>query len=429
VSADLWEPFRLLSTLDHGFSRDAAKLMLDKDEFDVRIVLRRLEHTNVRGRPLLSSVGKNGNDRYFLNFKADKNGQTAKDKARLHLTAAETLVGFRKSKRALFSDYSRAFTPAVVHDAQQHLRQAEIQAKSWTPNAQDDTARRNQFLQMVKDARIRLTLLTEPFSWTAVRWAATQKGEVDASLSQTALEYVEEARQQRQERRWAHPIEISHLMRLIDVQLKRIQNDLRKKEQEEAAILRSFLSGLYQSALEECVKYDHVAFEGRLAEGDSCRFAVRSTHVTLELRRDPSRMRARALFDDITAADRVMHAAREVPEFSYFVFRGDCEENDAEAVQHYRRGFFDEFRIAGVKERRRREALMKWIGATLLSGGEPGRDVANVKRELGEEFEDRAELDKQPEIGLDDKSARDRWIIGRNFFLTGARPPRRLLNR
>lgn len=430
LEKELRGPFQQLAIFKHDFTTDAAKLMLDRDDHDTRTILHRLGGVQLAdGTPIAVQIGRDGTDSWMLNAQPKETGSAAVQRD-LHLAAAEALVGFRASTQVRFADYRRALAPAVVHDAQHHLALAERFSKEVVEKAgarTSTTATINVSVRnAITNAKVRLSLLAEPFSWTTVRWAAAQRGEADASMLEAAIEYLNEVRNdpKRREGRWAHPLEIAALMRLIGVRILRIHKSIH--DAAETARLLHLLDDLRNAGIGLCALFDGELFSDGIKEGDACRFAVLSTYLAVQMDLDPSWARAQAFKVDFKLAANLAYAAREVPDPRFFVYLGDYEKKPHIAALHYKRGFFEDQGVVAIKERRNAEVLLKYLGAALQADFAEVTDalLEQVKRETPAGMTNYIALNVQPGFGIQDSVANERWTIGRTFFQAGFRSSR-----
>ena len=166
---------RKLVIFQYGFSFAVAKTHLGMDDWDAAMELRRMLGFAVGGVPLLSKIR---GTMFAFNFTVNIEALPVIEKARGHVKVARSLLGLAGGSVDMgHADFRRSLSAVSVHEAEFHLATA-------LRGLQVDVNGNGPLWNEATDLRIRINRLSEPFSWTRVRFAASQKGKDDESRSE-----------------------------------------------------------------------------------------------------------------------------------------------------------------------------------------------------------------------------------------------------
>ncbi len=405
IDDDLRDAWRRLSIFRGGFTFQIARKMLKLPDRDCQDLLRRLQSADLPGGATLGygvtaarGVPPDAAYEYFLRRKV-RPVQNDSVMGRLHWDAANAIVGFLERSIDLGRfDFAEALSPVWLHEAQHHLSEAWRRRVGGKGSAIG-----------LSSARERIFRIGEPLAWSTIRWAATYSRELGPEMLTSVRGLLENKLRRRL---LVHPVEFIWAAKLANALV-----DPEKQADPYETHRRSMLAHAWDTA------------DGFPRERDACRFAVLTTRSTLALKAQPYNSGVRKAANDIAAARALLPTTREIIDFEWFEYVADSIDDDREAAELYRMGFWNET-LVGAEELSGGAGLVKYLGATHRAGQSPPPEIwTRIKAELppGTLKYVRAALDRPPSGLREKERVIDRWRVGRNQIIQSfsAGPPQR----
>lgn len=394
---------RRLSVFRHGFTFPIARRMLNLDEASCLDTLRALQEPRADGRPWLSyGVSKtiefppDAAYEYYFTEKAALPAERD-SLAALHFDAANAIVGFLEPlEDAARFNFETAFSPVWLHEAQHHF------SRAWQ--------NRDPTHKTAPQERERLSRVGEPFSWSAVRWAAKFSKERDTDILEAVKEHLA---QKHKRRETVHPIEL--------VWAAKLSFKLQRDGKGDDDFRRKVLSHAWAA----CAKLPSPA------EQEACKFVVATTRAVQKMQISPNeRGLGWARQDNDDALERLPNA-QEILDPEWFEYIGDAETDNLAAARLYRRAIWDPA-IKGAEHSGGGGAFMKYLGACAMSKTTPDAAILEQLRAthspgMNAYICDHDRAAPSGLISLADRKhcwlVHERWRLGREQYLAARGKP------
>lgn len=379
---DLMHAIQTLSVFRHGFTFQMARQILKVDEEACERLLRRLQDKKEghEGKSFLRFGG--GAGEYYFQLLPERIEELSE--AESHFAAANSIVGFLAPTDLARFDFQEALTPARLHEAQWHLKQAK-----------------NHGHKKASGAHERLSRLGEVFGWTRIRYAAYSQ-EDGEELLEAVNEHISKVRKLG----WAkyrHPVEFVYAAKFA-FQLARRRRTSHAHFNE----LRRTWQQYFNWAETAC---------GDLApdERDACKYIIATSRACMVMAEARNGDGLREAWADMRLASQLQQYEGELLDFEWFEFMGDREHDDARAAQAYEAGIVNK-RIPRLRKPRL-PLVIKYLGALRSAGLTPPQPVLLKLRQLARpgfiHYENRDKKSGLCELGY----IQERWRTGRACFL------------
>jgi hypothetical protein len=385
LDPELAEAVRKLSIFRFGFTFQMARHVLDLPERPCKALLGRL--MDPRDGPYVEFG--DGAGQYFLRMLVA--GCGSYHMADHHFAAANAIVGFlMPGDDAARFNYREALTPAALHEAQWHLRQAIDLAQG-----------RNRAFR----AHERLSRIGELFGWTRIRYATRSREDGDELLD--ALDEHFRKIAANTSGKYGHPVEFllaaKFAFNLAVKPQRRADHDWLEKRY---ADVERYL----QWADESCCR-----LPAQNNEKDACEYVLATSRACIRMSqlRNGDGLRKAAV--DILTARRLQQYESELLEPEWFEFMGDREFDPLSAAAAYSRGICNS--NLSWLQRPRLGVAVKYLGACQQIRLAPPNEVAERLREFGQT---RQVPPENRTSGLADLThVGERWRLGRRALIGG----------